>query len=239
MTPPSKYEPQSSSTLIPLSERNSTAPVKLRRKDLQKTVIQVNVGHTDSAETFTIHKELVCHYSPFFRAALAGPWTEAETGIVNLPSDIPNVFEAFQAWLYAQTLELDETQESDATFLMKLQVFGERMVVPDFQNAAMDALRLVKLNSKPPALFKPSEIEYAYENTSAGSPLRKLITDFYVWEANMLIFIDNFALDSYPMAFVVDVTKGYVTQFPRPKKSSTKPYVAVPELYHVPSQLTS
>lgn len=206
-------------------------------RDLQKTVIQVNVGQEiDSAESFTIHKELVCYYSPFFRAALGGSWAEAETGIVNLPTDIPDVFETFQAWLYTQTLELDETQESDVTFLMELQAFGDKMAVPEFQNAAMDALRLAKLNSKPLTLFKLSEIEFAYQHTRADSPLRKLITDMYVWEAHMLTFIDNLAKNSYPMAFVVDVTKGYVTQFPRPKKSSTlKPYVVAPENYFVPS----
>lgn len=212
-------------------------------RDLQKTVVQVNVGQdTDHAEeTFTIHKELICYYSRFFKAALEGSWTEAETGVVKLPLDSPVVFETFQAWLYSQNLELDEAQESDVLFLMKLQVFGDKVQVPEFQNAALDALRLLKLNSKPfQPLFKPSEIAYACQNMSADSPLRKLLTDLYVWEAYMPTFIDNFAQGSYPLDFVLDVTKGYVIQFPRPKKASApKPYIATPGHYFMPSQLNS
>ncbi|KAL9611629.1 MAG: hypothetical protein Q9167_003744 [Letrouitia subvulpina] len=227
MMPTSKYEPQSNS-----------APVRLRRRDLQKTAIQVKVGHEPgSAETFTIHKELICHYSPFFKAALTGSWSEAESGIVNLPSDSTDVFAVFEEWLYSQTLQLEDTQENNVIFLMELHVFGDKVAVPEFQNAAMNALRFAKLNTQKTGLFKVSEIEYAYQHTSAGSPLRQFITDIYVWEANMLVFTDNFAIDSYPMAFVVDVIKGYVTQFPRPKKSSIpKPYVAALEHYMVPTQ---
>lgn len=39
----------------------------------------IHVGHLESRKTYTVHKNVICHYSLFFSAASNGQFIEGET----------------------------------------------------------------------------------------------------------------------------------------------------------------
>jgi hypothetical protein len=55
--------------------------------------IRVLVGAEESGmKEFTVHEDLICPRSQFFRKAMSGPWKESEERKVDLPEDEPGVF---------------------------------------------------------------------------------------------------------------------------------------------------
>ena len=191
----------------------------------------------DCQEEFMVHTELLCHYSPFFKAAISGNWTEAKTGVVNLPNDEPRIFEIFQSYIYAGSLDLLPEQVSDASLLVALWVFADKMQFPGLQNAAIEALRHQACN--PPSHFRLKDLQYAFDNTTEASPLRKFITDLYVWDAAIDVSISTWLEERYPKAFIVGVVEGYCRQFLRPglkTLAGKRPYAMNARLYYMPNE---
>jgi hypothetical protein len=56
-------------------------------------IIHVKVGH--NLKDFGIHKELICHYSPYFKLAFTYGFQETETSVMELSDTIVEVFELF------------------------------------------------------------------------------------------------------------------------------------------------
>jgi BTB/POZ domain len=65
-------------------------------------MVHIKVGAEE--QDFCIHKDLIYHYSPYFKAAFNTGLQEAKTGIMKLPETDIEVFELFQGWLYTQCL---------------------------------------------------------------------------------------------------------------------------------------
>ncbi|KAL8913277.1 MAG: hypothetical protein Q9172_007316 [Xanthocarpia lactea] len=171
---------------------------------------------------------------------LNGNWEEAKSNIINLRADEPQIFEIFQNWLYGVNLELDSDQIKDISLLLNLWIFGDKIQVPEFQNAAIEGLRYA--TTEPPRHFRLKDIETAFENTGEGSPIRKLIVDLYVWEGPVRGQMKRFLEEGYPRAFIAQVFEGYVDAFPRPTWQTVKnkrPYGAnaVPYYIRFPSTL--
>jgi hypothetical protein len=76
----------------------------------------------------------LCFYSDFFRAAFEGSFKEATEGKVELSDVTVDTFEAFQVWLYSQSLRnIEDPQDSsthsalpDFATLARLWVFGDK-----------------------------------------------------------------------------------------------------------------
>ncbi|KAF2499688.1 hypothetical protein BU16DRAFT_524145 [Lophium mytilinum] len=63
------------------------------------------------AEPFYVHKNLLTHWSPYFRGAFDGSFVEAETKSIALEDVQPWLFKIVMGWLYTQTLVLDKAAE--------------------------------------------------------------------------------------------------------------------------------
>jgi hypothetical protein len=74
--------------------------VLIRRRPLGREIIYIKVGK--EKQDFGIHKELISHYSPYFRAAFTFGFDEAKSGIMKLPEIEAEIFEIFYMWLYKQ-----------------------------------------------------------------------------------------------------------------------------------------
>lgn len=61
------------------------------------SIVHIKVG--DDLKDFGIHKDLICHHSPYFKAAFHSGFEESITGIMRLPETKPEVFELFYHWL--------------------------------------------------------------------------------------------------------------------------------------------
>lgn len=82
---------------------------------LYKKTVQVIVD--SGQEKFILHKDLLCFYSDFFRAAFNGSFKEATEGKVELPDVEVEIFEAFQVWLYSRTLYNTDDPADSAQYL--------------------------------------------------------------------------------------------------------------------------
>ncbi|KAL8853195.1 MAG: hypothetical protein Q9221_001929 [Calogaya cf. arnoldii] len=151
---------------------------------------------------------------------LNGNWEEAKSNIINLRADEPLVYEIFQDWLYGIELALNSDQAKDTSLILKLWIFGDKVRVPSFQNAAMERLRLAIL--VPPREIRRSDVATAFENSGEGSPLRKFIVDIYVWEGSLIGLMDRFQDQGYPKAFITQFFEAYVEAFPRPGWGTVK-----------------
>ncbi|KAF2098500.1 hypothetical protein NA57DRAFT_75742 [Rhizodiscina lignyota] len=76
---------------------------------LFSTMVTITVGSEKKA--FVVHKDLICHYSKYFKAAFGGNFKEAEEKKSNLPDVETETFEIFVAWLYKQKLDIEAWKE--------------------------------------------------------------------------------------------------------------------------------
>jgi hypothetical protein len=132
-----------------------------------------------------LHKDLLCYYSDFFRAAFDGSFREAFERKIELPDVETDVFEAFQFWLYTQGLPGNEFDPDEIhpewSLLVKLWIFGDQHQTPLLQNHVLDVM-WSKITDSGNPLFM---IEYVYENTTSSSPLRKVVIDLMLHRAEM------------------------------------------------------
>ncbi|KAL9001231.1 MAG: hypothetical protein Q9169_000415 [Polycauliona sp. 2 TL-2023] len=234
MAPSARQTQRTTSYAAAPSEISMYGAKRPPKKDLLRSTVTINVGSGQVAETFTPHCELLMFYSPYFKTMMNGNWEEAKSNIVNLPADEPMVYEVFQDWLYGVDLSLEDAQMTKPSLMLKLWIFGDKVQVPGFQNAAMEALRYAVI--EPPFEFRLKDIQFAFNNSGEGSPLRKFIVDLYVWECPLHGQMDKFQKEGYPQAFITQVFEGYVDTFPRPTAQTVKknrPYAYSAQYYYV------
>lgn len=106
-------------------------------------VVKISIG--PEKKLYTIHKDLICHHSEYFRAAYNGRWKESEDG-VELEDVEPEVFGIFVHWLYLQRMPKNDRSffhltgsdipKHNRLLLLKACVFGDRFMAFSFKKAA-------------------------------------------------------------------------------------------------------
>jgi len=76
---------------------------------LSSEIVHIKVGVL--LQDFGVHKALICHSSPYFKAAFNSGFEETKTGIMKLPDAEPGVFELFSRWLYTESLWSESDDE--------------------------------------------------------------------------------------------------------------------------------
>ncbi|THW11129.1 hypothetical protein D6D23_10523 [Aureobasidium pullulans] len=192
-----------------------STPNRLPSKKHYKNTVVLSVG--PSKQEFTVHRELLCFYSDFFRAAFNGSFKEATEGRIELPDTQVDVFEIFQVWLYSRSLlntedlqdQPDSQKYPDFEILAGLWVFGDKCQIPLLQNCAADAI--IQYN-KDENRFRTSVLKTAYDHTMEGSPLRRLAIDILVFRmvheeaANSILREDS--LHCWSKESLVDFARG-------------------------------
>ncbi|KAN0119663.1 hypothetical protein V8E51_001871 [Hyaloscypha variabilis] len=131
---------------------------------LGREIIYIKVGKEE--QDFGVHKELISHYSPYFRAAFTSGFDEAKSGIMKLPETEAEIFEIFYVWLYRQKLWDKDARREDW---------------PDTEDLALRALHNISdINNN----FPYSMMDYVWANTTSSSPLRRYFLDQIVWESS-------------------------------------------------------
>lgn len=96
-------------------------------------------------------------------------------------------------WIYTQSLNIESVTESDSTnftnHLARLWVLAGDLEIPRLQNTVIDRLEHLRRTSG--QRIPPSELEFLYGNTSAGSALRKYIVDDFANNSEADVFLDN------------------------------------------------
>ena len=140
----------------------------------------VTVGPQDAATTWHLPKALLIHKSPFFAAALNGPFAEAKLNSVVMLDDDPNVFRLWVEWLFVGQITC--TFEHINNVLVEAWILGDKLGCHIFQNVVM--IELLKSHSpdRKARLLEPSTLRAAYEGSAPGSKLRKWALDSFLFE---------------------------------------------------------
>jgi hypothetical protein len=149
-------------------------------------MVTVNVSLHENApkQPFLIHKNFICHYSPYFDAAFNGNFVEGETQTLDLEDTHPEVFGVFVQWLYTQ--QIIEPEESQRTLsqprrLMSLWILADKVLVPRLQNETFRRIDCFRKGATPELWTSVREIYHdIYNNTQIESPLREYFVIFHV-----------------------------------------------------------
>lgn len=159
--------------------------------------MKIEVGSDEEKQTFLVHPAILTARSPFFKAALDGNCKEAEENIVRLPKDSPEVFGVYMHHVYTGTLAVrtrhflaGSPSESECILLAKTYVLSEKLQDVEAKN---NALRALMKGMRPIwwAHHRPlandttvqTTTSIIYDGTPQGSPARKLLVDFFTYNA--------------------------------------------------------
>lgn len=171
----------------------STAPptISVERKlvstalDLSGKSLVVEVGGSGRAETeteeFSVHEQLVCTSSDFFKGALNHGFKESSDRVIPLSEFKPESFKIYLQWLYTGgifTRQPDSAKEiasQENCRLFEAYIMGEYLCDTNFQDTIMDALLDKWLNEDKYAVsFLLARVA---QETSETSQLRRLLID--------------------------------------------------------------
>ncbi|KAI8939472.1 hypothetical protein NX059_003245 [Plenodomus lindquistii] len=205
-------------------------------------------GQNPGAEqrTFYVHKSVLCKTSRFFQTATKPEWSGTGPHTIVLPNEIPGIFHMYTQWLYTDKLavklrlfkEVDEggveseSEQVSLSHLVQSYLLGEMLMDSVYQRAIMGTLiRWVKNENTYPANFL---VRWAYEGTTEGSPLRRLLVDFWVWEASAT-WVTKKLVEDTCVEFAQDVIVALVEKRPSPvhedQGTDSRPWIAFPKKY--------
>ncbi|KAK0120105.1 hypothetical protein ONS95_011515 [Cadophora gregata] len=220
------------------STRASLKAVK-RRAPLDRTslseIVHIRVG--PELKDFGVHKDLIYHYSPYFKAVFNSGFEETKTGVMNLAETGVKPFELFVSWLYTQSVWNNSDHEEtwpDIDDLVKLYILADMAQVPSLMNQTLDAMQDISdLKTDFPSV---GVLAFIWNYTLDTSQLRRLVIDWIVWN------VDEFSIyadwvSELPNNCILEVLKaaGKITKRYR---QTDEGYNANPLLtmtnYHVP-----
>ncbi|KAF7889398.1 uncharacterized protein EAF01_010891 [Botrytis porri] len=179
-------------------------------KSIGREVVHAKVGK--DLQDFGVHKSLICHCSPFFKAAFNSGFEETITGIIKLADVDVGVFELFFRWLYTQqigepeqdavrfALSDDESKSGHAyelhvSTLLRLYIFADMIKVPTLKNDCIEKLSRMSSFQKE-YLTESENVQYVWEHTIEGDLIRKLFIDTIIWDLGITSF--HKTLDKLP-----------------------------------------
>ena len=191
--------------------------------------VTIEVGNANNNQIFRVHKGFLSFYSGYFKAALEGAWAESSSGIIKLEIEDPLVFERFVHWLYTNKIT-DDTQKAGFGIIIDLWLFADRREIPLLMNEMIDALHKEIADSW---LMPTLCLHKAYENTTEGSSLRRML----MWTMSRILRADMFDgeyADRWPRPALLDMVRLVLAERPAPTLSQDQyKKVKMCPLYHV------
>lgn len=169
----------------------------------EKSVVKVRVGTGVDSQDFYVHKDLLSHHSPFFKAALSNERKEALENVVQLPDDDVEVFRIYICWLYGSwpfTSLASGQVDKQGTFsipdhdtLGSAYCFGDKVLDFDFCDMVADMLcaHSTELSYCPITVFAR-----IWKVAAVGSGPRRLIVDSYVCLAKKAWSVDLYKFEA-------------------------------------------
>ncbi|KAK3619783.1 hypothetical protein LTR56_023797 [Elasticomyces elasticus] len=202
-------------------------------------IVTISVGKGSEVREFSVHEELLCRHSDFFKAALNGSrWREGLEGKVSLPEEEPEFFEGFQAFLYsgfiftndpAQKEEADDSgcyNDNEYETMGKAWLLADRIQSCSYKDALTDSIALKIVTE---AAYPTGMQNLLREGTSMSAGFPRLLLDVAIcaWDVESFGELD---LDSIPQAFVMKLIKGLAESADREDKD--RPWVKEDCHYH-------
>lgn len=177
-------------------------------------MVMVDVGEDrGEVQTFSVHKEIICNYSDYFRAACTGEFLEAKSGRVRLPEDHAELFDLFVQWVYSQNLEqvLAQATRPLWTTLVELYILADKLRALTLKNTIMDrmlckahgALRYSRGREEFPS---NADISLAYDNTPPPtSPMTKFFAELFSLKRAFISEEFTIEKDEVPKDYLYDL----------------------------------
>lgn len=134
------------------------------------SIVTIIINQNGKNTFFSVHTSYLTAYSAYFRAALNGSFTEAQTLKFEFNDISPSVFDIFVSWAYTQKIVDSAGNAPIFHHLVELWLLGDRFQIPRIQNEA-----LVAMNSQAGVLNRVHSMisfHHVYDNTMDESPLR-------------------------------------------------------------------
>lgn len=191
-------------------------------------VIRISVS--DNEETVSIHQDVLCSTSEFFKRAVKPEWSSLreDSHIIELPLKDLEALKLYSHWVYFRVVPTPSfPREHDIySLLCRAYVLGEVLLDWTFKNAIID---IISASTKTIEYFPDGKtVSILYEGTPISSPARRLMVDFY---AHVLHDSEDWHsyLDDCPRDFLLDVLKAIT--FLRPSVNM-RPWWDSRETYH-------
>lgn len=148
-----------------------------------QTLVTVTVTSNGKEDTYSIHKNLLCHHSPFFDRAFNGNFQEGVSQSMNLPEVEAEVFGLLVHWLYEHNIH-DETEDNvidltESTSILpkliqlaKLWLLAQRALMPALQSDALKRIDEISRNTPPLDIIRFATWVYE-ENITVDTTLRR------------------------------------------------------------------
>lgn len=156
------------------------------------------MGDDRSGEPFIIHRNLVCHYSPYFERI----FTREEGRDLFVNDGMPSViyqdttheaFGVFMQYAYRTSIKDNRGNYPPIAILLQFWILAAKIFVPELQNVTLQGIFEHK------GEVSCEWVLYAYNNTTPGSLLRKLIID--------QVLVRRFSIECLIATFKEDLAK--------------------------------
>ncbi|KAI4697865.1 uncharacterized protein J4E84_000998 [Alternaria hordeiaustralica] len=195
--------------------------------NLRGDIVPIHVGNTPET-LLHVHSTALSKSSEFFKNALKPEWRTDHTKPIDMSDVDPAIFEGYCGWLYTGKIMHRENDQAH-TYLASLYVLGERLMDVTLQNSVVAAIiRHSQTSKKYPGNLS---IQIIYAGTSASSPARRLLVDFWVFHAKPAWKGLEDLTKHTCSDFVNDLVRKLVEQREPPDGFVPKPWVADPESY--------
>ena len=193
----------------PLPIRPHDPPRVSKGSQIVKVIVGPE-GPATSQQQYTLHKDLVCAASKFFRMALTGPFLEAQNKEIKFPEEDPLIFRAFGDWLYGTYPGTQGLSKKVDWQMYWYNVFclGDRLFCPGLQ---LFAVRQIQTILNPDTPVKPSP-DLVLALSFNEFPMSALIIRGHVW-GHLRYWLqnsseENEAWAAYSTPFIDDAPPG-------------------------------
>ncbi|KAH4220986.1 hypothetical protein HBI06_162130 [Parastagonospora nodorum] len=148
-------------------------------------MVTIRVGDSPEYIDFIAHESFLTSRSEFFRRAMNGSWTEAESRVVKLPEDEPAIFAIYlnlEELASLEFLAFSNLITPEYEDIFRMYVLAEKLQDKGAKNGALAAAVSVSevMDSANNSTVPAAEIaNLVYKGTPEGSPGRRLVIDMY------------------------------------------------------------
>jgi hypothetical protein len=172
--------------------------------------IKVSGDHVNDADdgvvanlthSFQVYRGLLCFHSGYFNNLLTGGFREAGSAEITIKDVSVEVFKTVLFWLNTGKLYSQYAPPFEHRFIFELFVFADKYVMPRLKNNVVEAFaeRLFRKFQCP----NRTDVAYLYDNTIAGSPMSRILVDFYIKQS----FNDHDEYEACHPAFLAEVLR--------------------------------
>ncbi len=167
-----------SSIRLPASNSTANTPVSSGPQTI--VTVNVKIHSSQKLHPFRVHKNYICHYSPYFEAAFNGNFVEGANQVLDLDDTKPKIFGMFLNWLYSQEVVDDEGNSPSCSDYINLWILADRLLVPTLQTHVLAQLGISRKANEKGKSLSSGIFQRVWDNTIEGSPLRAYLVEAMV-----------------------------------------------------------